>query len=82
MGKLKNEKPAKARRVTSSTPKSNKVSTEDDSLNTSDGSVSNPSQAGVESEVNSVYLCGRCNEAVVGELTVSCEICHSWFPYV
>ena len=49
MGKLKNEKPAKARRVTSSTPKSNKVSTEDDSLNTSDGSVSNPSQAGVES---------------------------------
>ena len=82
MGKLKNEKPAKARRVTSSTPKSNKVSTEDDSLNTSDGSVSNPSQAGVESEVNSVYLCGSCNEAVVGELTVSCEICHSWFHYV
>ena len=81
MGKLKNEKAVKSKKIRSSTPKSDNVSSENDSLNTSNGSVSNPSGAGVEGEENSVYLCGSCNEAVVGELTVSCEICHAWFHY-
>ena len=85
MGKLKNEKTQKVKRVGNSTPKNNNP--EPTSPNkTSDSDILNSTGSpdvsiSRKSSVNSVYLCGSCNEAVVGELSVSCEICHAWFHY-
>ena len=89
MGKPKNEKSYRSRRVTNSTqkdttltPESPKSNGESDILNNSNTSeVSISLKSGIDSEENSVYLCGSCNLVVSGELCASCEICHTWFHY-